>query len=350
MTHLPKNRCHAHVLAALVFTAGASGAFAPAPVQARQPEWRVEWAEYVGRELAKELAAACPMADPSDQKAFEDCQAVVFASPFIKDNMRSHVLWGGVKPDLRIEEQPLTQFNKDVWRGMYLPLFMFTGKMTTEVNQETDRMKVHMEARFRDTLKPGQYPYPFWHAEEKWVAYLKSTELVFTLDLIDAEVIGIQRSPLGEANGSLPATTSPPPRKFNKDEWMWRDENGELQPKVTLFDGLYHPENPYLEPMEAAYRDFALEMRNNTCFVCHVPNNPEKMQHLLLLQTPAHAAGEIDRVIRSVKAGAMPGKSWAGPKSIKDPAARKKFLAVAEAFKAQVDAAKEWENANATVR
>lgn len=48
-------------------------------------------------------------------------------------------------------------------------------------------------------------------------------------------------------------------------------------------------------------------MRNNACFACHVPNNPEKMQYLVLLQTPVDAAGEIDRVIRSVKTGA---KTW----------------------------------------
>lgn len=350
MKDAPKAWHYVSAVAVLVLAAGSWTGLGPAAVQAKQPEWRIEWAEYVGQELARELAAACPISDPSDQQAFEHCQKLVFASPFIKDNLRSHVLWGGIKPDLRIEEQPLTQFNRDVWRGVYLPLFMFTGNVKTEANQETDRMKVRLEARFRDTLKPGQYPYPFWHAPAKWGAYLKATELVFTLDLIDAEVIGIQRSPHGDVDASLPETTSAPPREFKKDEWMWRDENGELQPKVTLFDGLYKPDNPYLQSLETTYKNFALEMRNSTCFVCHVPNNPEKMQHLVLLQTPLHAAGEIDRVIRTVKAGAMPGKSWAGPKGIKDPAAKKKFLTLAEAFKAQVDAAKAWEAANAMAR
>src|SRR5262249_12820929 len=144
----------------------------------------------------------------------------------------------------------------------------------------------------------------------------------------------------------LQYTMAPPPRRFTKDEWMWRDEHGAMQPSVTLFKGLYSPNNPHLAALEQTYVDFALEMRNNTCGVCHVPNNPEKMKQLVLLQTPAHAAGEIDRVIRAVEADAMPAESWAGPKGIRDAAMKTKFLAVAYAFKDQVDAAKRWEEDN----
>src|SRR5262249_52325699 len=144
----------------------------------------------------------------------------------------------------------------------------------------------------------------------------------------------------------LQYTMAPPPRRFTKDEWMWRDEHGAMQPSVTLFKGLYSPDNPHLAGLEHTYVDFALEMRNNTCGVCHVPNNPEKMKPLVLLQTPAHAAGEIDRVIRAVEADAMPAESWAGPKGIHNAATKAKFLAVAYAFKEEVDAAKRWEEDN----
>ena len=84
--------------------------------------------------------------------------------------------------------------------------------------------------------------------------------------------------------------------------------------------------------------------------ICHVPSNPERMSNLVLLQTPAHAAGEINRLIRAVEAEAMPVKSWAGPKGIKDPKAKEKFLTHAKAFKAEVDAAAEWEVANSATQ
>src|SRR5262249_48323408 len=282
-------------------------------------KWRIEWAEFIAKTAVAELTASCPLADPSDQAAFERCRDATFHSTFLADNMRDFILWGGRKDDnQRLEEANLTQFNGDIFRGLYLPLFMFTGKWTGRVDD--DRYIFRAEARFRNTLQAGQYPYPFWHSDEKWDNYERANEVVFTVDLQTTKIIGMQRSLLGQGDPAIDAklqyTIAPPPRRFTKDEWMWRDEHGAMQPSVTLFKGLYSPDNPHLAGLEHTYVDFALEMRNNTCGVCHVPNNPEKMKQLVLLQTPAHAAGEIDRVIRAVEADAMPAESWAGPKGI----------------------------------
>ena len=320
----------------------------------KQEDWRVEWAQHVADNLVTKMTEACPLADPGDQAAYDDCRAKVFASEAIADEVADYILWGGGKIDVALRDRSLTQFGKKIWIGLYLPLFMFTGDFKTQVNEEGNWMLLRAEVRFRNLLKPGQYPYPFWHDESKWNAYQEANELVFTLDLRNARVIGVQRSPFGTGNPELDQKLTyamkVPPRKFNKDEWMWKDQNGVPQPKVTLFDGLYAAENPYLRKLEAAYTAFAVEMRDNNCMVCHVPNNPEKMKNLILLQTPAHAAGEIDRIIRVVRADAMPAKSWAGPKSIEDPKAKERFLDFARAFKAQVDAAAAWDLRNGSTQ
>ncbi len=341
----PKCRASALIVTSLILLASTTS-IAPAKLD----DWRVEWAQHVAQGIVAELSEACPISDPGDQAAFDSCRAKVFKSTFIPENMADYVMWGGGKLDIALKDRGLTQFGKKIWVGLYLPLFMFTGESTQELNEQDGRLLLRLESRFRNALKPGEYPYPFWHAEAKWGAYNDANELVFTIDVTSAKVLGIQRSPFGKDNPELRLARQQPPRKFNKDEWMWKDENGVMQPKVTLFDGLYKPENPYLRKMEAAYTAFALEMRNNNCMVCHVPNNPEKMKNLILLQTPAHTAGEIDRIIRAVKAEAMPAKSWAGPKGFNDPAAKDKFLAYAQAFKAQVDSAAEWETRNSTTQ
>ncbi len=343
-----RNYCAAQFLG--IALTGLAVALAPSSAGAAE-KWRIEWAEHIATTAVGELAASCPLGDPGNQAAFERCREAVFHSTFLADNMREFILWGGRKDDaLRLEEANLTQFNGEVFRGLYLPLFMFTGKWTGRIDAGDDRYIFRAEARFRNTLQAGQYPYPFWHSDEKWENYEKADEVVFTVDLQTAKIIGLQRSMLGQGDPDIDArlhyTMAPPPRRFTKDEWMWRDGNGQMQPSVTLFKGLYSADNPHLAGLEQTYVDFALEMRNNTCSVCHVPNNPEKMKQLVLLQTPAHAAGEIDRVIRAVEADAMPAESWAGPKGIRNAETKAKFLAVANAFKDEVDAAKRWEEDN----
>jgi hypothetical protein len=61
-----------------------------------------------------------------------------------------------------------------------------------------------------------------------------------------------------------------------------------------------------LKRLDETYRSMALELRNGECLSCHVPNNPDKVKRLVLLQTPAHAASEIGRLIESVRKDKMP--------------------------------------------
>ena len=44
-------------------------------------------------------------------------------------------------------------------------------------------------------------------------------------------------------------------------KWMWTDADGREQPQVTLFDGLFKRNNPYIKKLDVAYRDFALKLR-----------------------------------------------------------------------------------------
>ena len=61
----------------------------------------------------------------------------------------------------------------------------------------------------------------------------------------------------------------------------------------------------------------AISLRDGQCMSCHVPNNPDKMKRLVLLQTPAHAAAEIQRVIASVDRDRMPFDEFGIEKPLK---------------------------------
>ena len=47
-------------------------------------------------------------------------------------------------------------------------------------------------------------------------------------------------------------------------------------------------------------------LRKGTCNECHNPDNPQRMGRLVLMQTPVHAAGEIERIMRAVREDKMP--------------------------------------------
>jgi hypothetical protein len=83
-------------------------------------------------------------------------------------------------------------------------------------------------------------------------------------------------------------------------------------------------------------------MRESQCTNCHVPNNPDKMSRLVLLSTPAHAAGEIERLIKAVKEDRMPMDDFRVSYAL-SPENKKWLLESAEAFRTTVVAARAWE-------
>jgi hypothetical protein len=86
----------------------------------------------------------------------------------------------------------------------------------------------------------------------------------------------------------------------------------------------------------------ALAMREGTCNNCHVPNNPEKMSRLVLLQTPAHATAEITRVMAVVRADRMPRDEIGLEKEL-DAATKASLLKFGAVFESTVNAAYAWE-------
>jgi hypothetical protein len=126
---------------------------------------------------------------------------------------------------------------------------------------------------------------------------------------------------------------------------MWMDKDGRIQPRVTLFDGLFRLNNPYLPKLDLTYRTLALRMRDAQCDHCHVPNNPLPMRRLVLMHTPAHAAGEITRLMKAVREDRMPLDDTGAEEAL-EPTLKRALLESGGAFEELVKAAKEWEAAH----
>ena len=95
---------------------------------------------------------------------------------------------------------------------------------------------------------------------------------------------------------------------------------------------------------DAAYKTFALKMRDGSCNQCHVPNNPDGMKKLVLLQTPVHAASEIKRVLKTVRADTMPLDELGIEKPL-DKVTKEALLKEGVVFDQLLDEAKAWEAA-----
>ena len=222
---------------------------------------------------------------------------------------------------------------------MYLSLFTFTGRQSVDKETREHIKVIHIEAYFRNAVPPGEYPYPFWHSADKWNAYETANELKFYLTPA-GQVFVVTRSQGGSEAARGPYTHVTPPA-FD-GHWQWTDSWGHLQPRVSLFSNKYSTANPFLPSLDNAYRNFATDARKATCLECHAPDNQAEMDHLVLLQTPMHASGEIDRVIKEVRNGEMPRDDVGLRKEI-DPKLRADILRTAEEFRRALAEADQWE-------
>jgi hypothetical protein len=292
--------------------------------------------------IAQEAAALCPLADPGDQAALDRCRATLFKSSYLKRSLGRIILWGRPSPvpGDRLKDTTLTQFNPEVLAGLYLPMFMFNGRYKVEYNPTEARYRARVEALFRNHLLPGQYPYPFWHDAKKWDDYQRANGITLWIDPITSKIVAGQFSRQEGADPRLVSAPRVPPAFDGK--WTWTDDKGEPQPKPALFIGLFRAENPYLDKLETSYKDLALAMRDGTCDSCHVPNNPEKMKRLVLLQTPVHAAGEIGRIMTAVRNNRMPLDEIGIEKELSPPT-KATLLKFGAAFEETLKAAYAWE-------
>jgi hypothetical protein len=227
-----------------------------------------------------------------------------------------------------------------VLSGLYLSLFETTGRVSTATDAPGRHTAIRLQVRFRNELSPGQFPYPFWHSPAKWTAYENANQLIFYVNRDSGLIDVVLRSARGSEEGLPPVRSATPPAFDGK--WVWNSGAGKPQPSTGWFDGLLHQDNPHLGDVVDGYRQFATTMRNAACLSCHVPSNPAGARTLVLLQTPAHAAGEIKRVLGAVRAGKMPIEDWGDPAPLEE-GLRQILLSEGQAFSDAVDQALAWE-------
>lgn len=329
-----KSRRSYYRLAVAAVTASIIGWTAPAPAAAPTQEQL----QQIASKFVAELARSCPHKPGLDFAAFQTCTARLTQSNEIP--FASAVLWGGDQAHLRMKDRHLTKFNAEVFRGMYLPLMAFTGKYTLDRDEKENLGIIRVEAYFRNALPAGDYPYPFWHTDAKWNAYEVMNLMNFYVD-DKGRIIVATRSD-GGSNDSRGQYAHVTPPAFVKDQWVWTDASGQQQPRVMMFSARYQASNPSLPRLEKTYREFADNMREASCQSCHSPGNSGQVKRLILLQTPLHAAGEVDRVIKTVTSGAMPENELGLPEDI-DPKLRAAILRTAQAFKDELNTANAWE-------
>lgn len=320
----------------------AAAATSPPNLQAPDPAGVPPAIQQMARDIAAELASHCPLASAGDTGAYNTCRKGLFGPSALRSHLPSFLLWGrqSKTANATLRQTNLTQFAPDIWTSMYAPLFMFNGRHSVEWVPEEKLFRVELETAFRNRLAPGQFPYPFWHDEGKWTMYENANAFILWITPETGKIRAAQFTDRASTPMLLPVQ----PTKYAKHEgpWLWTDEKGNTQPAVTLFDGLYRPENPYIKSIDRQYRDLALQMRESQCTSCHVPNNPDKMSRLVLLSTPAHAAGEIDRLIKAVKEDRMPMDEFRLSYSL-SPENKKWLLESATTFKMTLEAAQAWE-------
>lgn len=288
-------------------------------------------------DLVAALAHACPMAAPGDVAAHDECRRNIGKGA--DASMRDYsFLWGGDQPGVPMKEKNTTIFRGDLFQDLYLTLYMFTGKYSVSTSPDGNKV-VAVQAYFRNALPPGHYPYPFWHSDAKWTAYEKSNEIRFYFQS-DGKIRFGGRSSGGSERERGPYAHVKPP--VFAGQWMWTDANGAMQPAVSLFSDRYSRDNPNVAALDSAYKKFAITLRNADCLGCHAPDGHRKMHTLTLLQTPMHAATNIDEVLREVRDEKMPLDDHNDPKRLTVDV-KKELLENGEAFQALLKSADAWE-------
>jgi hypothetical protein len=207
------------------------------------------------RQLAQELSAVCPLADPADQTALEDCRRALFSGSLLRRSQDNILLWGRPhpKPGESLKNTTLTQFAPEAWTGLYAPLFMFDGTWRLDYDEGERLYRASLGALFRNALDPGQYPYPFWHDAKKWNDYQSANTLILWIAPQSGNIVVGQFTNNSQRDPSL--KSAPVARPPFDGQWMWTDATGTDQPAPALFRGLFSEENPYLTELEPAYRN-----------------------------------------------------------------------------------------------
>jgi hypothetical protein len=315
-----------------------------APITDARPADEKNKVERIISALGKDMSDKCPLAKANDEAAFYNCRNALYNDSPMRQMLNTVTLWGRISPipDARLKDYHSTKFAPEVLSGMYLPLFMYSGQSKVEFNEVEGLYRAELGVAFRNQMQPGEFPYPFWHEENKWAQYQDAKTIVLWINPTSTKIVSAQFTPKGSMDVALKSEKVE--HKFDGN-WSWTDSSGHQQPKLTLFDGVFSASNPYLVKLDASYKDFAISLRDGQCMACHVPNNPNKMKKLVLMQTPRHAAAEIEHIMEEVKGDKMPVTKW-GMEEPLDKSIKDLFMTRGAEFEKNVVAAKEWESKN----
>jgi hypothetical protein len=283
----------------------------------------------LAQQIAKGLFAACPLADPGDEKARDDSAEKLGKFTLLRDTLGDPLPWGGHTAGVGFDptDSQLTLFNPFVWRRMYLSLFMFPG--TYRLEKADPYLLLHLPYQFRNQLDMGAYPYPFWHSKKKWDSYQYATELILVFQ--QGKIVAAYRSDQQDKK-------RPHVAHDWDGRWQWTDAKGQEQPYVSLYTYLLSPENPYANELDVAYRAFAAAAREQSCSICHSPNNATAMNPLRLLTFPNQSLAMRHNIVAQLAQNLMPRDT-----GIPDDATRQKLLGLAEQFAAVGDQALKYE-------
>ncbi len=279
--------------------------------------------------MVQSIIDACPLADPADNTARDACAQALANDGLIRQLSRDPLFWGAQPDETSAIDAPnagaVIDFNPLVWRKMYLSTFMFKPQKLTV--QETSGQKIiTARVQFRYAMDAGEFPYPFWHSQTKWESYQLTRELIFYFR--DGVFVGALRS----NNHDL---FRPKTERFFDGRWYWDDKK---EPHVALYQYLFSASNPHIPQLEAAYRALEESMRAEICFQCHMPDNPQRMQHLELLSYPNQALSGRHDIVTMLENNLMPPIT-----GIIIDAKRENILSLAKTFAVIGDAALEHE-------
>ncbi|NET57084.1 MAG: hypothetical protein F6K47_13235 [Symploca sp. SIO2E6] len=285
-------------------------------------------------EIAQGIAKACPMTELDDEKAQQECAQKLADFDLLRKAMSEEILWGQQKdPDhYNLKEHETTIFNPLVWRRTYLSTFMINDE--PKVEEQEGFTIIHLPVVFRKELDMGAFPYPFWHSPKKWDAYQQATEVMLVMK--EGTIKGALRSYQMDQERPLVE------REWD-GQWMWTEEDGQQEPRVTLYTNIFSEGNPHVKTLDAAYRAFEVEMRPYACMVCHSPDNSNEMKELLLLNYPNQALALRHENVTQIEDKLMPP-----PAGIADDDERQKLIELAKAFAEAGDEALAYEGEQVT--
>jgi hypothetical protein len=281
--------------------------------------------------LAAGLSQACPPTpeDATSAAARERCADGLTTLSVLRDASQDPVLWGAQSPGAGYDvgRSRTTQMNGRVLRRLYLSTFAYgPGHHVQAVG---DVVVLHVSSTFRPALDAGDYPYPFWHSADKWRSYERTRELLFFIrdGLVEAVLRSEEQDP-----------DRPHVERAWDGRWSWESPRG-AEPRNALYQALFSANNPFVPPLEAAYRAFEQAQRSSACVSCHDPSNRAKASPLELFSYPNQALSGRHDLVRELSENAMPPGTETAPSGIADPARREVLLGLARGFAELGDAA-----------